>query len=530
MEHIGHYLRDVHFNKKNGCLVYKQKGLQKYLFFQRGVLVMVKTTHPQELLGEILLKLGKISIETFTKIDEYIDPTQSIGKTLIEEGLLSKQDLNDGLMFQMREVTLNTFPFFFGKYGFQTRKNLSKKKFEYKMNVPDLIEEGIRRMDFDPRLETFLKDKIPFFSKKECIDRLTKEEKELLEAIDGSTSADDLFQLSGAPPEFFWKSLYLFYCLNLVGVKDAKAEEKVSEKEKVPEKEKKPEKEIPPKKKKDIKAKPPKKEKVKKQAVLPKAEIKKAAEEKKKAPGVTAEETKEKIAELEKLSKEINTMNYYQILDVPRNASPKEIKKAYFEMARKYHPDRFDRDLPKETKEMVEEVFGHITAAFQTFSNDKERQDYDAKLDAPAGLDRKELEKNAETKFRQGKTLFSRGKYEEALVYFEEAIKLKSSKADYRLFLAKTEAKVPLFRGKAEEDFLKAIELEPWNPEHYVALGEFYSREGLSVKSRRQFKKALDIEPDHEVALVALGLVDASDKKKGLKGVLSLGKKKKKKS
>ncbi len=524
MEHIGYYLRDVHFNKKNGCLVYKQKGLQKYLFFQRGVLVMVKTTHPQELLGEILLKLGKISIETFTKIDEYIDPMQSIGKTLIEEGLLTREDLNDGLMFQMREVTLNTFPFFFGKYGFQARKNLSKKKFEYKMNVPDLIEEGIRRMDFDPRLETFLKDKIPFFNKKECMDRLTKEEKELLESIDGSTSTGELFQLSGAPPDFFWKSLYLFYCLNLIDVKEAEAEEKV------PEKEKKPKKEIPPKKKKEVKAKAPKKEKEKKPAVPKKEPVKKAVEEEKKAPKVIAEETKKKIADLESLRISINTMDYYQILDVPRNASQKEIKKAYFEMARKYHPDRFDRELPKETKEMVEEVFGHITIAFQTFSNEKEKQDYDNKLDAPAGLDRKELEKNAEIKFSQGKSLFSRGKYEEALVYFEEAIKLKSSKANYHLFLAKTEAKVPLFRGKAEEDFLKAIDLEPWNPELYVALGEFYSLEGLSVKSGRQFKKALDIEPEHEVALKALGLADTSAKKKGLKGVLSLGKKKKKKS
>lgn len=524
MEHIGHYLRDVHFNKKNGCLVYKQKGLQKYLFFQRGVLVMVKTTHPQELLGEILLRLGKISIETFTKIDEFIDPMQSIGKTLIEEGLLSAQDLNDGLMFQMREVTLNTFPFFFGKYGFQSRKNLGKKKFEYKMNVPDLIEEGIRRMDFDPRLETYLKDKIPFFNKKECMDRLTKEEKELLEAIDGSTSTVELFQLSGSPPEFFWKSLYLFYCLNLIDVKEAEA------KEKVPEKEKKPRKAVLPKKKKDVKVEAPKKEKVRKPAALEKEKVKKVAEEEKKTPKVIEGETKKRIADLEKLRKKINTMNYYQILDVPKKASQKEIKKAYFEMARKYHPDRFDRDLPKETKEIVEEVFGHITIAFQTFSNEKEKQDYDAKLDAPAGLDRRELEKKAESKFRQGKGLFNRGKYEEALVYFEEAIKLKSSQADYHLFLAKTEAKVPLFRGKAEENFLKTIELEPWNPEHYVALGEFYSLEGLTVKSRRQFKKALDIEPEHEVALKALGLGGTSDKKKGLMEALSFGKKKKKKS
>ena len=524
MEHIGHYLRDVHFNKKNGCLVYKQKGLQKYLFFKRGVLVMVKTTHPQELLGEILLRLGKISIETFTKIDEFIDPMQSIGKTLIEEGLLTKEDLNDGLMFQMREVTLNTFPYFFGKYGFQARKDLGKKKFEYKMNVPDLIEEGIRRMDFNPELETYLKDKVPFFKMKECVDRLTKEEKELLEAVDGRITAGDLFQLSGSAPEFFWKSLYLFYCLNLIDVKEAEA------KKSVPEKEKKPKKEVSPKKKKDIKIEAPKKEKVRKPAVLEKEKVKKAVEKEKKAPKVVADETKKKIVDLEKLKKNIDTMNYYQILDVPKDASHKEIKKAYFEMARKYHPDRFGRDLSKETREMVEEVFGHITIAFQTFSNEKEKQDYDDKLDAPAGLDRRELEKKAESKFRQGKSLFNRGKYEEALVYFEEAIKLKSSKANYHLFLAKTEAKVPLFRGKAKEDFLKTIELEPWNPEHYVALGEFYSLEGLTVKSRRQFKKALDIEPEHEVALNALGLAETSAKKKGLKGVLSFSKKKKKKS
>jgi len=70
MEHIGHHLKEIHFKKETGCLVYKQKELQKYLFFQKGVLVMVKTTHPHELLGEILLKLGKISFETFRKIDE----------------------------------------------------------------------------------------------------------------------------------------------------------------------------------------------------------------------------------------------------------------------------------------------------------------------------------------------------------------------------------------------------------------------------------------------------------------------------
>ncbi len=514
MEHIGHYLRDIHFKKKNGCLVYKQKGLQKYLFFQKGTLVMVKTTQPQELLGEILLKLGKISVETFTKIDQYIDPTQSIGKTLIKESLLTKEDLNDGLMFQMREVTLNIFPLFGGKFEFQVRNDLSRKKFEYKMNVPDLIEEGIRRMDFNPELEKYLETKIPFYKKTESLSRLTTEEKELLRTIDGNSSAEKLFRSINYPPEYYWKSLYLFYCLELVDFKDYKVEKEV------------PAKEIRPKK-----PAPPKKKKAKKEKILEeeKEEIV-TVEEEKKAPEVLDDETKKKIADLEMLSQEIESKNYYEILGVARDATPKEIKKSYFEMARKYHPDRFDRELPQDSREMVEEVFGHITRAFQTLNNEKEKQDYDARLDKPEELDRKVLDQRADMKFRQGKALFNREKYEEALVCFEEAIRIKSNKAIYFLFLAKSESKIPSFNEKAEEDFNKALELEPWNAECYIAVGEFYNQEGLSVKAKKQFKKALEIDPENVVALKALGLVETPAKAKGLKGLLSLRKKKKKKA
>jgi len=525
MEHIGHYLRDIHFKKRNGCLVYKQKGLQKYLFFQKGTLVMVKTTQPQELLGEILLKLGKISVETFKKIDQYIDPTQSIGKTLIKESLLTKEDLNDGLMFQMREVTLNIFPLFGGKFEFQVRNDLSRKRFEYKMDVPDLIEEGIRRMDFNPELEKYLETKIPFYKKTESLSRLTTEEKELLRTIDGNSSAKKLFHSINYPPEYYWKSLYLFYCLELVDFKDAKVEEEV------PAKEVRPKKPVPPKKKKAKKVSVPAKEMAKKEKILEEEkEEKVTVEEEKKAPEAIDEETKKKIAELEMLSQEIESKNYYEILDVARDATLKEIKKSYFEMARKYHPDRFDRELPQDSREMVEEVFGHITRAFQTLNNEKEKQDYDAKLDEPQELDRKGLDQRADMKFRQGKSLFNRDKYEEALVCFEEAIRIKSNKANYFLFLAKSESKIPSFNEKAEEDFNKALELEPWNAECYIGLGEFYNQEGLSIKAKKQFKKALEIDPENEAALKALGLTEKPAKAKGLKGILSLSKKKKKKA
>ncbi|MDH5466457.1 MAG: J domain-containing protein [Candidatus Aminicenantes bacterium] len=517
MEHIGQFLREIHFEKKSGCLAFKRKGIQKYLFFQRGVLVIAKSTQPQELLGEVLLKLGRISVDTFTNIDLYIDPMESLGKTLIKKGLITQGDLNDGLMFQMREITLNIFPFFDGKLGFQERKEIDKKKFEYMMDVPDLIEEGIRRMDFTPQLQKLIGDKYPVPHKKECLDRLTQEEKDLLATIDGKTSSEELAHSMGVMPEFFWKSLYLFYCLSLIDIKRARVEEEVPEKEEKPKK--------PPvrkRKKARKKAVPKKKEE----------EVPEEVRKEERKPSVEIDEKlKEKISEVEKLKNDIPKLDFYQILNVPRTASQKEVKKAYFELARNYHPDRFDRDLPAEIREMVEEVFGIITSAFQTLTNEEEKQGYDAKLAKPAEPDRKELDNQADIKFRQGRNLFSRGKYEESLVFFEEAIKLRSNKASFYLHLARAEAKVPAFQEKAEEDFIKAIDMEPWQADGYVALGEFYAKEGLSVKAKKHFKKALEIEPEHADARKALGSEEGSEKKKGLKGIIKgLGKKKKRKS
>jgi DnaJ like chaperone protein len=54
----------------------------------------------------------------------------------------------------------------------------------------------------------------------------------------------------------------------------------------------------------------------------------------------------------------------YSILNVPRNASQEEIKKAYRELANKYHPDKLHH-LGDEFKQLAEERFKEIEKAYR---------------------------------------------------------------------------------------------------------------------------------------------------------------------
>ncbi len=61
----------------------------------------------------------------------------------------------------------------------------------------------------------------------------------------------------------------------------------------------------------------------------------------------------------------------YEILGVPRTATPEEMRKAYIKLAHKYHPDKTGGD------KAAEEKLKEINAAYDTLKNPEKRQQYD---------------------------------------------------------------------------------------------------------------------------------------------------------
>ena len=68
--------------------------------------------------------------------------------------------------------------------------------------------------------------------------------------------------------------------------------------------------------------------------------------------------------------------NYYDILEVNKNASPEIIEKAYKTLVKKYHPDLQDNNLKAEYEEKIK----LINEAFEVLSNSEKRKNYDLNL------------------------------------------------------------------------------------------------------------------------------------------------------
>uniref|UniRef100_A0A7C9AHF9 J domain-containing protein n=1 Tax=Opuntia streptacantha TaxID=393608 RepID=A0A7C9AHF9_OPUST len=73
-----------------------------------------------------------------------------------------------------------------------------------------------------------------------------------------------------------------------------------------------------------------------------------------------------------------NERNHYEVLGVSRNASRDEIKKAFHELAKKYHPDTNKNNLAAKRK------FQQIRDAYETLRDSEKRAQYDMVLDMGA--------------------------------------------------------------------------------------------------------------------------------------------------
>lgn len=141
----------------------------------------------------------------------------------------------------------------------------------------------------------------------------------------------------------------------------------------------------------------------------------------------------------------------YEVLGVSRNASIEEIKSAYKELARKYHPDSYAdnplSDLAEEKMKEINEAYDTIISkkkhksnsdsgsyyGYSNFSDVRKMIEQNRLEQAQELLDGVDISKrNAEWYFLNGSVLYRRGWYDDAYTSFTTATQLDPSNIEYR--------------------------------------------------------------------------------------------------
>jgi curved DNA-binding protein CbpA len=208
----------------------------------------------------------------------------------------------------------------------------------------------------------------------------------------------------------------------------------------------------------------------------------------------------------------------YSVLDVGRRATIDEIKSAYHDLARRFHPDRFHQSAP-ELRTQIESAFARIARAYETLSSPSLRASYDYRETMKPGVNRPRStapsngRKTSQTpagaspsekSFQRGLEALRLNRMDEAIRFLGEAATTAPREARYRAQYGYALISRPQTRRLAETELQAALTLEPNNAEFRVMLAGLYQRIGLIRRAEGELTRALGADPNNDAARTML--------------------------
>lgn len=506
-------IRKLYLGRKTGILHLDSSGVSKRIYFKKGSMIFANSDVNDDRLGEFLIRAGRIKRSDFEMASKVMRETkQRFGKTLVEMGCLPTEDLLRLVIEQIEAIIYSLFKSESGDYRFEEKDNPVDEDIMLNLSTADIILEGIRRIEDPAVIRRGLADTRGILRHSDnpllLYQKISLNPSEgfVLSRVDGISSVEEIASISPLGDEETFRCVY---GLVSAGVLEIEVRRPVVS--------------VPPK------APEPAIE-------IPRPEAETLTREKPKVEPKAGPSPEEQAIREDIIAKHaaLAQSNYYALLGLTRAASDPEIKKAYYAMAKKYHPDRHHSPYLQDIHGLLEELFMKITDAYELLGNPLERRRYDSSLrteaprgegayagpaaPGPPGPD--PHEKMAEIRYREGKRHFTEMHYYDAIQSLREAVKLAPNKGSYHRLLAQSLVKNPHWRKEAEEHFQRAVEIDHFDAESYIGLAEIYEAAGMATRAQKMWQAVLDTDSQNELAKEKLYGKKKPSAVEGLKGFL----------
>ena len=505
--------------KLSGSLRLSNKQHKTIVYIDKGAVVFAVSNIRKHRLFEILLNQAMVTKEQLTKIEKFTNDFY-LAKSLVEEGVFSKENVNIFFSHQIKQILEDSMVWRQGEWKFSSLARI-KEGIRFQINTYPILYKYSHTLDEEYTLGRFKSFDEKFYSNPDeqtPNSNFTPQEAFILSRIGtDKLSIDSLKSMCGLLDKEVVQVLYRLWLGGYIFRDEWRSAFSSDEVSKINSAN----------------------YQLKTSALSVEEEQKKQAEEKATEEARIAEEQKTKEAkEKEKANKKNknNQLNitleeylekiekaatHYEILNISPDAELSEIKKAYFALAKSFHPDLFHKTVNREVHKTIQNAFTELAKAYDTLKDEEAREVYDFKL-------RKVLEKLRESNVTNSKTTskadvvmeeqtilaaenFDIGydhlmeqNYYDALPFLGRAVHLEEQNARYHAFYGKALSFDSSQYHKAETELQTAIKLDSKNTIYRIMLAELFIEIGLLARAKGELNRLLKLAPKNQEAMSML--------------------------
>lgn len=492
---IGDLLRELAQKNASGLLRLSKGKTIKAVFLDAGVPVFAISNLSSEQLDQRIVKQGRATVDQIEEAKKQQGKANQLGKALVEMGVVPADQMQTMVRELATEIILSLFEWDQGEYAFDERVRAAHD-IVIETTAEDCILEGARRASGIETLAHLLLPDNTVITQMAINGsgsslKLTSVESFVLSRIENEIQVGDLCSVTGLSDDETRRAVRT---LLVAGLIKRKGDEKKPEKQR------------------------------------------------KTSEGDQDEDSAEKLRE--EVSRKLHffsSADFYDVLGVTRRATSAEIKTAYYQLAKKFHPDKYRQPEHTELRTKLEALFAKITQAYETLSDAAARAKYDEREkhtdslpSSTSGSDSRPLvdvadaepiassiqsdephitqpssgvpaSQAAEIYYQKGRSRYDQKDYYAAVQLLRESVRLDPNKPQYHYHLGIALIQNPRTRREGEGHLIKAAELDRFSAQIRVKLGTLYKEAGLAKKAETYFREALSIDPENRVAKRELG-------------------------
>jgi curved DNA-binding protein CbpA len=200
-------------------------------------------------------------------------------------------------------------------------------------------------------------------------------------------------------------------------------------------------------------------------------------------------------AEVDRFLHCARTGTYYQLLDVEPNTPRSEVKRHFYQLARRFHPDHH-MDRPEWTPRLLA-CMDRLTTAYKTLSDDETKKDYDSILARRYEEEPSSSRELTQSYLQKAQECMAEKNFAGCILWLHRAIESEPNSSSHRAMLGRCLSTIPEYRREAVEQFEMAIQLDPSNLTAHFHYGELLELLNVPWRARSHYLRVLELDTNH---------------------------------